>query len=78
MKYTAAITQPQYVRVSTEKTITLSPNGGELSNKDAELVKASAYGKRLIDTGVLKFEGAKAAANSVQETAQAGDAEGKK
>ena len=78
MKYIAAITQPQYVRVSAEKTIILSPNGGELSNKDADLIRASVYGKRLIETGVLKFEGAKAAVNSVQETAHAGEPEGKK
>jgi hypothetical protein len=59
MKYTTSgITQDQYIRVSPEKKITISPKGGELTPEDAKLIKASPYGKALIEAGALKIEGA--------------------
>jgi hypothetical protein len=55
MKYVAKIAQPQYIRIDADRKITISPNGGEMADKDAELVKASPYGKRLIEGGLLSF-----------------------
>ncbi len=60
MKYTASITQDQYIRVSPEKRITIYPKGGDLSDGDLKLIRESAYGKQLIDSGILKIEGVKA------------------
>jgi hypothetical protein len=65
MKYSASITQEQYIRVSPEKRITISPKGGDLSDGDLKLVRESAYGKQLIDNGILKIEGVKAEQSSV-------------
>jgi hypothetical protein len=57
MKYTTSgITQDQYIRVSPEKKITISPKSGELKPKEVELIKASPYGKGLIEAGLLKIE----------------------
>jgi hypothetical protein len=58
MKYTTSgITQDQYIRVGPEKKITISLKGGELKPKEVELIKASPYGKGLIEAGLLKIEG---------------------
>jgi hypothetical protein len=60
MKYTViGITQPQYIRISSEKRINISPSGGEFSEKDVEQIKKSLYGKKLISDGALKIEGVK-------------------
>jgi hypothetical protein len=60
MKYTATITQKQYIRVSRDRKIEISPKGGDLSDGEVKLIQASAYGKGLINAGLLKIEGVKA------------------
>jgi hypothetical protein len=56
MKYSADIKQKQYLRVSEDRKIFISPDGGEITDKDIELIKKSPYGKRLIETGALTIE----------------------
>jgi hypothetical protein len=58
MKYAASgITQEQYIRVSPEKKIAISPKGGELTPDNVKLIKASPYGMALVEAGLLKIEG---------------------
>jgi hypothetical protein len=58
MKYTTnGVTQDQYIRVSPEKKIDISPKGGELTPENVKLIIASPYGKELIEAGMLKIEG---------------------
>jgi hypothetical protein len=69
MKYTVAgITQQQSIRVSPKEKINIAPSGGELSEKDVDLMKKSPYGKKLIAEGVLKIEGVKPGDILPQET----------
>ncbi len=55
MKYSASITQEQYIRVSPEKKIIISPEGGDFSAEDEKYIRESAYGKQLIESGILKI-----------------------
>ena len=64
MKYTANITQKQYIKVGHNKNVIIFPGDGELSNKDIEQVKSSPYGKKLIASGVLKIEETKRSSDS--------------
>jgi len=57
MKYTAKITNEQYIRVSEKKKINISPTGGELSADEAKQIYATPYGKRLVDDKILSIEG---------------------
>ena len=57
MKYTVeGITQDQYILASQKKKILISVKGGDLTADEVKLIKASPYGKKLIDEGLLKIE----------------------
>jgi hypothetical protein len=55
LKYTAKIGQPQFVG-----KVKIDPKGGDLTEKQAEEIKADPWGQELIEAGVLKIEGVKA------------------
>jgi hypothetical protein len=54
MKYTTKITQPQYIG-----KVKIEPKGGELTDKQAEAVKADPWGQELIKMELLVIEGGK-------------------
>jgi hypothetical protein len=55
MKYTTKVTQAQYVG-----KVKIEPKGGELTDKQAEAVKADPWGKELIKMGLLEIADGKA------------------
>jgi hypothetical protein len=55
MKYTATITQPQYAG-----KIKIEAGGGDLTDEQAEEIRADPWGRELIKTGLLVIEGGKA------------------
>lgn len=52
MKYTASVKETQVLKCGVK----IEPNGGTVTNAQARAVAADPWGKKLIDTGKLKFE----------------------
>lgn len=51
MKYTAAIKEAQLAG-----GVKLSPKGGEVTDAQAKAIASDSWGKKLLDSGKLKFE----------------------
>lgn len=51
MKYTAKIKETQLAG-----GVRLSPQGGEVTDAQAKVIAADPWGKKLLDSGKLKFE----------------------
>jgi hypothetical protein len=54
MKYTAKITQSQFVG-----SVMIEPEGGDLTEKQVAEIKKNLWGKELIRKGILHIEGVK-------------------
>lgn len=54
MKYTANVKETQVLKCG----IKIEPNGGTVTDSQARAIASDPWGKRLIDTGKLKFENA--------------------
>lgn len=52
MKYTANVKETQVLKCG----IKIEPNGGTVTDSQARAIASDPWGKRLIDTGKLKFE----------------------
>jgi hypothetical protein len=57
VKYTAKVTQEQYIRTEPGKKIKISPKGGDLTSDEVKAIAKTDYGKSLLDSGILKVEG---------------------
>ena len=68
-KYAAKITQPQ-----TVAGVSLSPEGGELSDAEAAAITGDAYGASLLEKGMLAFF--PAAGKEAKDAARRDPAEG--
>lgn len=51
MKYTATIKEAQFAG-----GVKIYPNGGEVTDAQAKAIASDLWGKKLIDSGKLKFE----------------------
>jgi hypothetical protein len=57
MNYTTKLTSEQTIRIDDETVIKINPAGGTLSNDAVRAISTTKWGKRLIDTGYLTFDG---------------------
>lgn len=56
MKYTSTIKSRQFIVDEDGKKIFIEVGNGDMSDAEASAVANSAWGKRLVETGMLKFE----------------------
>jgi hypothetical protein len=73
MKYTTKIGQPQFVG-----KVKIEPQGGDLTEKQVEAIKADPWGKELIEKGILKIADGKAPEKPSSNNNTPSNDEGKK